>query len=869
MEAPTDTPQSAEEPAVDPKEQKRLEKERKEAEKKEKEEAKRLQKEEEKKRKEEEKRRKEDAKKTASSSPKKQAVPQSRNRNMVFCRVNLLDGTDFEVDVDKKAKGSDLVDKVSENLNIMEKDYFSVSYMDNNVKFWLAHDKRISKQIHNGPWVFKFEVKFYPPDPATLQEDITRYQLCLQIRQDILSGKLPCSFVTHALLGSYTVQSELGDYDIAEHGMGVDYIQDFQFAPNQSDELLEKIADLHQTHRGQTPAEAELHYLENAKKLAMYGVDLHQAKDSDGVDIMIGVCASGLLVYRDRLRINRFAWPKILKISYKRNNFYIKIRPGEFEQFESTIGFKLINHRMAKRLWKIAVEHHTFFRLKEPETAPKSGLFPRFGSKFRYSGRTQYQTKQAAAGIERPAPDFDRSASRRFTGSRSMDGSGVGSRSEPVLNHTGTKVMPSGYGTMTERSELYRPDDSRTATLDLKDRKRGGTGQVPFADTEDDRFGTDPGAYERDDEGQVSMMAGTGPDSSRVAYVKTVQPGGYGQQPGEGGQGTVVPSQEDLERQRGGPAYYGGQMGDPDSIVDEQGRLLGPDGRPLVGSDGGFLYAPGRGPCDEQGRLLGEDGRPLVGPDGGYLYAPPRGPVDDEGRLLGPDGRPLVGTDGAFLYAPGRGPCDEQGRLIGPDGRPLIGPNGGYLYPPGKGPVDEEGRRLGSDGRPLVGSDGLFIYVPGRGPGATADGAEPQRDAHGNIIITKNVYITATTKDGKAPDGEELPPFQEDQLNQARRGLGPGGEGEWGSGGYHSQTTTSTTRTYTGNDGNRVTQKEYKTEKDGVVETRIERKMVITSDDEIDHDAALAEAIRAVTDMNPDLSVEKIEIQTKTETEAD
>lgn len=44
---------------------------------------------------------------------------------------------------------------------------------------------------------------------------------------------------------------------------------------------------------------------------------------------MLGVCANGLLVYKDRLRINRFAWPKILKISYKRNNFYIKIRPGE------------------------------------------------------------------------------------------------------------------------------------------------------------------------------------------------------------------------------------------------------------------------------------------------------------------------------------------------------------------------------------------------------------------------------------------------------------------------------------------------------------------------------------------------------------
>ncbi|GIY21514.1 band 4.1-like protein 3 [Caerostris extrusa] len=112
----------------------------------------------------------------------------------------------------------------------------------------------------------------------------------------------------------------------------------------------------------------------------MYGVDLHQAKDSEGVEIMLGVCASGLLVYRDRLRINRFAWPKILKISYKRNNFYIKIRPGEFEQFESTIGFKLPNHKAAKRLWKVCVEHHTFFRLMIPEPPPKPKLLiPRLG----------------------------------------------------------------------------------------------------------------------------------------------------------------------------------------------------------------------------------------------------------------------------------------------------------------------------------------------------------------------------------------------------------------------------------------------------------------------------------------------------------
>lgn len=345
----------------------------------------------------------------------------SNRGRLIVCQVRLLDGTDFESHVERRAKGKEVFDQICEHLNLLEKDYFGLSFIDtDNCRSWLNNEKRIAKQIKNGPWVLHFEVKFYPPDPSQLQEDITRYQLCLQVRSDILSGKLPCSFVTYALLGSYLVQAELGDYEYEEHG--TNYLSNFYFAPNQTPVLEEKVMELHKQHKGQTPAEAEVHYLENAKKLAMYGVDLHHAKDSEGIDIMLGVCASGLLVYRDRLRINRFAWPKILKVSYKRNNFYIKIRPGEFEQFESTIGFKLANHKAAKRLWKVCVEHHTFFRLMTPEPPPKQKLLPHFGSKFRYSGRTQYQTKKASALIDRPPPDFERSLSTRHLASRSMDG---------------------------------------------------------------------------------------------------------------------------------------------------------------------------------------------------------------------------------------------------------------------------------------------------------------------------------------------------------------------------------------------------------------------------------------------------------------
>ncbi|XP_037078365.1 protein 4.1 homolog isoform X4 [Pollicipes pollicipes] len=376
-----------------------------------------------------------------------------------FARVVLLDGTLFECSVEKKATGQELLLRVTEHLDLLERDYFGLQFSDQHDPInWLQLDKPIKKQLKSEPWELRFAVKFYPLDPSQLQEDVTRYQLCLQIRNDIITNKLPCSFVTHALLGSFLVQSELGDYDAAEHQPG--YLADFKLAPHQTVELEEKVAQLHKTLRGQTPSEAELHYLENAKKLAMYGVDLHPAKDSENVDIMLGVCASGILVYRDKLRINRFAWPKILKISYKRNNFYVKVRPGEFERHMTTIGFKLTNHRKAKQIWKICVEHHTFFRLMSPEPPSRDSL-PRLGSRFRYSGLTQYQTRLRAQQLDRPSPQFRRALSGRGVSSRSMEPIGAGAREArdgDVKRHTLTEAPEQIPGLEDDRpKERTRP----------------------------------------------------------------------------------------------------------------------------------------------------------------------------------------------------------------------------------------------------------------------------------------------------------------------------------------------------------------------------------------------------------------------------
>ncbi|XP_039536397.1 protein 4.1 isoform X12 [Pimephales promelas] len=346
----------------------------------------------------------------------------SRRPRIMHCKVQLLDDTLFECELEKHAKGQELFAKVCDHLNLLEKDYYGLAIWETpTIKTWLDFTKEIRRQVQGTNYDFTFNVKFYPPDPAQLSEDITRYYLCLQLRKDIKNGRLPCSFVTLALLGSYALQSELGEYDPEVHAS--DYAKELQLIPGQTRELEEKVMELHRTYRSMSPAQADMMFLENAKKLAMYGLDLHQAKDLDGVDIMLGVCSSGLMVYKDKLRINRFPWPKVLKVSYKRSSFFIKIRPSDLEHYESAIGFKLPNYKAAKKLWKVCVEHHTFFRLTSTEAATTPRKFLALGSKFRYSGRTQTQTRQASSMIDRPAPHFQRSASKRA--SRSLDGAMV------------------------------------------------------------------------------------------------------------------------------------------------------------------------------------------------------------------------------------------------------------------------------------------------------------------------------------------------------------------------------------------------------------------------------------------------------------
>ncbi|XP_078361978.1 uncharacterized protein LOC144646306 isoform X2 [Oculina patagonica] len=350
-----------------------------------------------------------------AASPRQQAN-RKPSRNRLSCQITLLDGTVLTTDqLQKNAKGLDLMHWVTTQLNISEKEYFGLLWEDKKgEKYWLDPQKKITTQLKGCQPNFAFAVKFYEPVPSQIKTDFTRYMMCMQLRDDINSGRLPCSFSNQAVLGSYVVQGDVGDYEAREHG--TDYLDGMVFAPNQTQELLDKIRELHKQNRGLSPEEADLQYLKiAASKLVMFGVDAHPAREEDGTEILLGVSHDGVASYKDRLVVNRIPWAKIEYIKYRKRHFIIKSHPGELDTLTTTYIYKMLTEKAAKRLYKSCVEHHTFFRLTFADPPPsRSTSLLKMGSKFRYSDRTLYQLHKDGHPVK-DQPKFQRVSSLNWS----------------------------------------------------------------------------------------------------------------------------------------------------------------------------------------------------------------------------------------------------------------------------------------------------------------------------------------------------------------------------------------------------------------------------------------------------------------------
>ncbi|XP_063633877.1 FERM, ARHGEF and pleckstrin domain-containing protein 1 isoform X4 [Cydia splendana] len=340
---------------------------------------------------------------------------------MLAVRVQMLDDTISMFQIQSKAVGRVLFDQVCRQLHLLEADYFGLEYQDaNGTRYWLDVEKPMCRQLGLSMLepTLRFCVKFYTPDPARLEEEFTRYLFCLQVKRDLAQGCIQCNENTAALLASYIVQAECGDFvpeDYPDHT----YLSGYKFFPGQDSESERRIMENHKKHSGQSPAEADMNLLETARRCELYGVKMHPAKDHEAVPLNLAVAHLGILVFQNFTKINTFSWAKIRKISFKRKKFLIKLHPEGYGYHRDIVEFFFEGRNECKNFWKKCVENHGFFRCSSvPRIQRHKTRVMSRGSSFRYSGKTQKQIVEFVRDNYVKRQTFQRSGS--FRASRSL-----------------------------------------------------------------------------------------------------------------------------------------------------------------------------------------------------------------------------------------------------------------------------------------------------------------------------------------------------------------------------------------------------------------------------------------------------------------
>nr|XP_054767114.1 tyrosine-protein phosphatase non-receptor type 4-like [Lytechinus pictus] len=416
-------------------------------------------------------------------------VREKQERRM-RCLVEFLDNSEQIFEVERRAKGQELLDRVFEHLELLECDYFGLRYsetdntVDCNNKRWLDPRKSIRKQV-KGTLYFHFQVKFFVTDPSKLLEEYTRYQYVLQLKKDLLEGRSP--------LGSMgDMEGELGGRGGCERGNKMESEGEGRMKEETRERGIKRMEKRKRGRDGvgqgtggggdedphscneffRSPlgsmgnTEGELGGRAGCEDtlgseidigVDTLGSEIDIGVDTLGSEIDIGVVSAGLSIFQNGVRINQFSWAKIVKISFKRKQFFIQQRREIGETRDMVIGFNMTSYRACKNLWKSCVEHHTFFRMVDPQPPAKRRTFFQLGSKFRYSGRTESQTMEetkkrlAEKEISRSSPN--KRAFRRTIG---------GTVAEVI--RTETRSLPS------RTTQKYKPlkDNHRVPSFDGK-----------------------------------------------------------------------------------------------------------------------------------------------------------------------------------------------------------------------------------------------------------------------------------------------------------------------------------------------------------------------------------------------------------------
>ncbi|XP_062980114.1 tyrosine-protein phosphatase non-receptor type 14 [Elgaria multicarinata webbii] len=288
-----------------------------------------------------------------------------RHKNCFMTRIRLLDNNVIECTLSVESTGQECLEAVAQRLELRETHYFGLWFHSKNQQVrWVELEKPLKKQLDkfaSEPLLF-FGVMFYVPSVARLQQEVTRYQYYLQVKKDVLDGRLRSSFEQGIRLAALAVQAGFGDYHQFESH---DFLREYVLFPMDLtqdeavlEELTQKVAQEHKNHSGISAADAEFLYISEVERLDGFGQESFPVKDNQGNDMNLGIFCMGIFV---KNRMGRptvmYRWNDIGNITHNKSSIAV-----ELLNKEETVLFHTDDLENAKYISRLFAAKHKFYK---------------------------------------------------------------------------------------------------------------------------------------------------------------------------------------------------------------------------------------------------------------------------------------------------------------------------------------------------------------------------------------------------------------------------------------------------------------------------------------------------------------------------
>ncbi|XP_023310890.1 tyrosine-protein phosphatase non-receptor type 14 isoform X2 [Anoplophora glabripennis] len=293
------------------------------------------------------------------------------SKSLYVISVEILDGTIVECTLSSESTGQDCLDVVCQKLSLNQPKFFGLQYVSRNNDSnlcWLELDRPIKRQLdkYARGLVVHLRVMYYVISGVTLiSDEVTRYHYFLQLKQDVIEGRISCTPQQAVELASYSMQAEFGNFDAERHT--AHYLKDFQLFPKTFTDpsLLETLTEAasrqHAALHNLPQGTAEEYYICACQRLEGYGQEVYSVKDNEGTDTLISICLTGVYIgYPGGREGRHFGWSDISNVINHKRDFTIESVGGS-----EKVDFHFSDVESAKNAWRFCVLQHIFYRQYE------------------------------------------------------------------------------------------------------------------------------------------------------------------------------------------------------------------------------------------------------------------------------------------------------------------------------------------------------------------------------------------------------------------------------------------------------------------------------------------------------------------------